>query len=58
MVLLCRGKRLCDGGGWDQGVVLVCLLCLSILYMSHDISHSILKKIIAPEEIYSHCMLQ
>ena len=54
VVVLCRGKRLHDGCGWDQEVVLVCLVCLNILYMSHDISHSILMKINAPEEIYSH----
>jgi len=54
VVVLCRGKRLHDGCGWDQEVVLVCLVCLSILYISHDIYHSILMKLIAPEEIYSH----
>jgi len=25
VVVLCRGKRLHDGCGWDQEVVLVCL---------------------------------
>jgi hypothetical protein len=33
-VVICRGKRLHDGDGKDQGVVLTCC-CIKVLFIGH-----------------------